>query len=110
MDIIRQEQPKASKKHTCMWCGGEIEKGERYYKTVIKNEYIYTWINHIKCSTLYDKLEMYNHDDGYGVDSDSFMQLVYEFLYSKLDEEEHDGLFGEEAVDKVIEILKSEGK
>ena len=108
MDIIRSSKPKANKEHKCMWCGGIIKKGEVYDKQIIKGDYIYTWKNHLKCLKLYNELEMYDNDDGYGIDRDSFMQSVYEFLYSKLDEDKHDGLFGEEAVDKVIEILGSE--
>jgi hypothetical protein len=45
--------------------------------------------------------------DAEGVDGDTFMEYVYKFLYEKLSEEEHDGLFGEDAVNKVVELLES---
>jgi hypothetical protein len=109
VDIISQSKPKAIKDHICMWCNGLIKKGEVYNKTVIKNDYIYAWINHEKCSDLYQSLKMYNHEND-GIDSDNFMEYVYEFLYSKLSEEENDALFGEEAVDKAVELLKKEGQ
>lgn len=110
MNIIYDSYPKAKKEHTCMWCNGKIKKGEIYHNQVIKGDYLYVWKNHEKCSGLYLKLGMYDNDDGYGIDSESFMQSVYEFLYSKLCEKEYDVLFGENAVNKAIEILESEGE
>lgn len=107
MDFISESNPKANKEHTCMWCGGIIKKGEVYNKQIIKGDYIYEWKNHSKCSDLYNKLKMCDYD-GEGVDSDCFMEYVYQFLYSKLTEDEYDELFGENAVDRVIEILESE--
>lgn len=110
MDHISKSNPKANKNHICMWCNGIIKKGEVYHKQVLKNDYIYEWKNHEKCSKLYQELKMYDHDAGYGIDNETFMECVYEFIYSKLDEEEHDGLSGEAAVDKAIELLESEGE
>ena len=106
MEIISSSQPKANKNHECMWCKGIIKKGEIYDKHVCKHDYIYTWKNHLKCSAVYNQLNMVNGDWEDGIDSDSFMKYVYEFLYDNLSEEENDGLFGECAVDKVIKILK----
>jgi len=106
MELISESTLKARKEHVCMWCNGKIKKGEVYNETVIKNDYIYRWKNHLKCSDLYHKLKMYDCD-AEGVDGDTFMEYVYQFLYEKLSEEEHDGLFGEDAVNKVVELLES---
>ena len=106
MDILRESTPKARKEHICMWCNGKIKKGEPYKRATIKNDYLYDWINHEKCDVLFDKLRMGDCDWGDGIDSDSFMENIYGYLYENLTEEEHDGLTGEGAVDKCIEILK----
>lgn len=105
MDFISESTPKANKEHTCMWCEGVIKKGEIYKKQVLKTDYIYTWKNHIKCSRLFNELSIGDNDCGEGVGSETFMQYVYDFIYSKLDEEKHKGWFGEAAVDKAIELL-----
>lgn len=105
MDILSESRPKANKEHKCMWCGGTIKIGEVYEKQTIKSDYIYTWINHSKCLDLSHKLKMYDYDCD-GVSSDVFMEYVYQYLYDNLSEEAHDGLYGEHAVDKVIELLE----
>lgn len=107
MDVLSESTPKANKEHRCMFCMGIINKGEIYNKQVIKNDYIYTWINHIKCGELAHKLKMYDDNWGDGIGSDEFMENVYQFLYDSLSEEEHDGLVGENAVNKAIEILEN---
>lgn len=109
MELINESRPKANKEHTCMWCGGKINKGEIYDKSTIKNgNDIYEWKNHIKCSRLYSELDMYDYDLGEGVDSDGFLECVYGFINLKLSEEERVKFWGEKAVDKAIEILERE--
>ena len=47
-------------------------------------------------------------DDGEGITDEIFMDYVREFLNNNLDEDDEDAtLFGEKAVDKVIQILKN---
>lgn len=108
MELISATQPKANKDHVCNWCKGVIKRGEIYDKACCKDDYIYTWKNHLKCSKLCDDLEMYDNNWGDGVDSESFMSSVYCFLQDNMTEEEKEGpwLRGEEAVDKVLEILE----
>ena len=104
LELISESNPKANKNHKCMFCNGTIKKGEVYNKQIIKGDYIYTWKNHSKCSQVYEKLDM-SCDYSDGIDPETFMEYVYNFLYENTSEEERDGLFGEKAVDKVIEIL-----
>jgi len=30
MSVLREENPKAAKRHTCIWCSEEIKKGEKH--------------------------------------------------------------------------------
>lgn len=109
LETIFDKKVKARKEHKCMWCFGTIKKGEMYARLTIKDdEGLYTWINHLKCEKLADDLSMFDNLWSDGLGSDEFMENVHEFLNINLDEDDEDlNLFGEGAVDKVIEILKN---
>ncbi len=107
LETLSTSKPKARKKHTCMWCGGIIEKGEIYDKANLKyDDYLYTWKNHLKCSELCSSLDMCH--DGEGITDDIFMEYVQEYIRENMSEDEWEefDLYGEEVVDKAIEILK----
>ena len=108
MEMLSRKEVKSRKEHKCMFCNGMITKGEIYVSTSLKNDgEIYTWKNHLKCGKLTGELDM--DYDGEGINSDLFMEYVYEFLNSNLSEEESNDLdlWGEDAVNKTIEIIKS---
>jgi len=75
METISSSKPKANKQHTCDWCEGVINKGDIYEKTVLKHDFIFTWKNHIKCSQIALKLNMFDNCDE-GLDSESFKECI----------------------------------
>jgi len=109
MEMISQSSPVARKEHQCMWCSGVIKKGEKYEKSTYKYvDELYTWKNHLKCTKLYEELNMVDNDDGYGIDSNTFSNCVHDFLlnhysYEKIEDLD---LCDENAVDEALEILK----
>lgn len=107
VELISVKEVKARKEHVCMFCGGNINKGEKYeYSTCKYDDRIYPWKTHLKCKDIAQELEMY--DDGEGVDGQKFSDFINEYLSENMSEEEWEDcdLCGEEAVDKVIEMLK----
>lgn len=92
-----------------MWCGGTIKKGEKYDNASCKIDDVYIWKNHLKCMNLYHVLDMRDNDWGDGVDSDSFMESVYSFLRDNMTDDEYEDAdyFGEDAVDKALEIIEN---
>lgn len=116
MDILKEQTPIAKKEHVCNWCGGKIAKGEKYYRqTVIFDGSIYDWISHLDCYGLVDLLNMYDYDDGNGIDEECFRQCIDEYIdthhYDKeVDDidKEWDNIPMHEKVKKIVEELKGE--
>jgi len=55
----------ANKEHKCNFCRGVISKGDKYYKATYVDSGIYDWNTHPSCSSIADKLRMYeSSDDG----------------------------------------------
>ena len=109
LETLSDSKPRAKKEHRCDWCGGIIKKGEIYHKSNLKcYGELYSWKNHVKCSWICSQLNM-SHE-GNGITDEDFMDYVYEFLRDSMSEEEYDNLdfWGEDAVNKAIEILKEE--
>ena len=107
IETISNKKSKARKEHLCSYCEGTIKIGEIYGNSTHKYEgHIYTWKNHLKCQKLAEDLGMFHDLWSDGLDSDEFMYNVQEFLNINIDDADIE-LFGEEAVDKSIEILKN---
>lgn len=75
MDTLSRLKPKATREHKCDWCNGIINKGEIYEKTNFKYEGVFTWKNHIKCSEIAGKLNMFDNCDE-GLSSDDFKEYI----------------------------------
>lgn len=88
LEIISNETRKANKEHRCDWCNGKIEKGESYEITTLKNDDIYVWKNHIRCSVLYDKLNMKDNEWDEGTDADQFSENISEYINELSTEEQ----------------------
>ena len=106
IEIISQKVKKAKKEHTCDWCQCKIDKGEEYQNTTLKFNDLYIWKSHLHCTKIYQELKMDTYD-GDGVDSDTFMEFVYEFLYKNLNEEENDEIdTHEKAIETTLRLLQ----
>ena len=108
IEILSNKKVKARKEHTCNYCGGKINKGEIYEISSLKYEgTIYPWKNHLKCDKLTSDLTMFDDLYGEGLDEETFNEIVQEFIYKNLSEDEWEifDLTGEDAVNKAIEIV-----
>ena len=87
MEIISSSTPTARKNHKCNYCGDVIPKGEKYESSFMKAfGDVYEWKNHIQCSEIASKLDMFDNCDE-GLDEDGFHENIeYEYanLYAKL--------------------------
>lgn len=77
METISSTKPKAKKQHTCNWCGGIIEVGDVYERQFLKDDGVYVWKNHTKCSDIAWKLKMFDFCDE-GVTEDDFCEFIQE--------------------------------
>lgn len=110
METISEKTVKANKNHKCDWCGGKIDKGQLYITSFNKDGGdTWTWKNHVKCMDLYEKLDMGSQSWDGEVGSNEFMEYVYYFLQENMTDLEYDEIdnWGEEAVDRAIQILES---
>lgn len=76
METISRTKPKARKEHKCDWCNGTINKGEIYERSFLKYNDIYVWKNHMRCSEIANKLSMFDDCNDYGLDEDTFHELI----------------------------------
>ena len=77
IEVIRNEKPKANKDHVCQFCEETIKKGEVYERQINKYDgELYVWKCHVSCSQLTSKLDMFDYDDGNGIDEDCFSECV----------------------------------
>lgn len=103
MDVLSTVNRKAVKDHICDFCGLKINKGETYQNQTLVNDYLYTWKSHLSCLELSRSLDMY--DEGEGITSDDFVELVNEYLH------DNDIEFStwEEGLNKAKQLLCAEG-
>lgn len=73
--IENEHQVKARKDYRCNFCSLPILKGSFYFKSVHKEDEIYSWRVHKHCSEIATKLKMYDHTDE-GLGSDLFVEIV----------------------------------
>ena len=87
METISSSTPIARKNHICNCCGEIITKGEKYDRSFHKCcGDVYGWKNHIQCSEIASKLDMFDSCDE-GLSGESFRECVkceYADLYAKL--------------------------
>lgn len=83
MQILSESTPKARKEHTCNYCSGIIEKGEKYNSASMLYDGFYVWKSHITCQELSGLLNM---DDGLddGVTQDYFMETIMDEYFERI--------------------------
>lgn len=82
VQILRDIHPVARKEHKCMFCGGTIKVGQKYNRqTNVYDGQIYDWITHEECSTIAHKLDMYDGCDDDGLDNESFLDCIKQYVY-----------------------------
>ena len=111
MGIIKEQFPIAIKEHVCKWCGGKIAKGEKYRRsTIIFDGSIYDWISHLDCYELTGLLNMYDYDDGDGINAEHFYLCVDEYIDTHHSngeiDKEWDNIPMHDKVKKIIKELK----
>ncbi|WP_298546754.1 hypothetical protein [uncultured Parabacteroides sp.] len=82
VQILRDIHPVSRKEHKCMFCGGTIKVGQKYDRqTNVYDGQIYDWITHEECSTIAHKLDMYDDCDDNGLDDESFLECIKQYVY-----------------------------
>ena len=118
LKTIKDSYPIARKEHICKFCGGKINKGQKYYRQT--NTYdgcIYEWIEHEECHQIASELDMYSECDfGEGLSSDCFKEIlddyIHQYHYNDFTDdtaEDWQNLTKYEEVCKILEGLKEKG-
>lgn len=105
MELLEKTTPTARKDHRCDFCGGVIQKGEKYERQSIANDgSVYTWKSHKVCNDIADEIQ-----DRYseGVTADYFQEQVDD-LYIIMFGEGCD--FSQESLQKLLDRLKEKQK
>jgi len=77
VQTIRRSEVTARKPHTCSYCHGIINKGEKYgSSTNVYDGDMYTWKSHGKCSDIASKLKMFDNEDE-GLTDEAFMEYIH---------------------------------
>ena len=73
-ETIREGYRTAKKEHTCDYCRGRINPGERYLYSVILGDELHYWKSHDRCAAIADALYAYIDPPDYGIGSDEFRE------------------------------------
>ena len=118
LTTLKESHPIARKEHICEFCGGKINKGQKYYRqTNIYDGCIYEWIEHKECHQIASELDMYDKcgfDDG--LSPERFRDILDEYI----DQEHYDDITDDIAEDwqnltkyeevcKILEERKEKG-
>lgn len=72
---LRDATPTARKAHTCEWCYGTIQPGEKYHRsTNIYDERLYDWVACTECDALCPEVWDWAGRPDEGIGEDSFME------------------------------------
>ena len=77
METIRDNIQVARRIHRCDWCCQQIQVGEKYRSSFCKDDYVYTWKNHLHCQELASKLGWF--DEGSVTEDDFYEYVINEF-------------------------------
>jgi len=110
MRLIKETQPIARKEHICMFCGGKIEKGQRYLRQTCEYGYIYDFICHAECNAVAIDTDMYEDcDSDEGLTDDMFCEYIDQYIYDNHYDDEIDDIAVEwqnlTMHDKVLKII-----
>ena len=118
LTTLKESHPIARKEHICEFCGGKINKGQKYYRqTNIYDGCIYEWIEHEECHQIASALDMYGKCDfDEGLSPERFRDILDEYIYQEhyddiTDDiaEDWQNLTKYEEVCKILEELKQKG-
>ena len=118
LTTLKESHPIARKEHICEFCGGKINKGQKYYRqTNIYDGCIYEWIEHEECHQIASALDMYGKCDfDEGLSPERFRDILDEYIYQEhyddiTDDiaEDWQNLTKYEEVCKILEELKEKG-
>ena len=118
LKTIKDSYPIARKEHICKFCGGKINKGQKYYRqTNIYDGCIYEWIEHEECHQIASELDMYDkYESDDGLTTEHFRDILDEYIYQEhyddiTDDiaEDWQNLTKYEEVCKILEELKQKG-
>lgn len=104
MEFISSSKPTARKEHKCDYCFGRIKVGEKYVKSCIKGDSIYTWKSHLSCDKLVCTLFIKGDRDG--ITSDDFQEYVKEKYDSLMIDIYSDGNHPMESFKEKLEFVK----
>lgn len=78
-ELIKDECRKARKRHLCNYCGHDIEPGEKYNYSLLKDGGdVYSWRAHEKCNFI--ATELWDYIDPWeGLDEDQFQEGCFDF-------------------------------
>lgn len=82
VQVLKNIKPIARKEHKCMFCGGAIPIGVKYDKQIcVYDGSVYDWVTHEECSNIAHELDMYDDCDDCGLDDDSFIECIKQYVY-----------------------------
>lgn len=114
--ILRETFPIARKEHTCEFCFGKIQIGQKYVRqTNVYEGSVYDFITHQECSEVTSELDMYDDCDDEGLNDEQFREGLNEYVYANHYDKESDDICSDwqdlpyyEIAKKVLEELKAE--
>ena len=118
LTTLKDSHPIARKEHICEFCGGKINKGQKYYRqTNIYDGCIYEWIEHEECHQIASALDMYGKCDfDEGLSPERFRDILDEYIYQEHYDDITDDIAEDwknltkyEEVCKILEELKEKG-
>ena len=79
-ECLRREERTARKNHTCDFCGGTIEKGEKYNHGVYKDDVFFEWKTHKRCDFIATEIwDLVDPDEG--MSGEDFCEACGEFCH-----------------------------
>lgn len=105
IDVINSKTPIARKQHRCDYCGGTIEKGEKYQNdTIVYDGDVYTWKSHLHCMALTSEMWDYKTDEG--LSDDDFQRWIDDYVLEYHYNHEKDDICEEWQNKSVAELAK----
>ena len=91
--LLRETKPTARKPHRCSMCRGRIEAGEEYYRSTIKRDDIYDWLECQACTD--DAIASRVYHDTLYVDEGITAEAAYEWARTTVVESDEADKAGE---------------
>lgn len=102
--ILKTTHPKAKKRHTCMYCGCNIEEGEVYERnTCVYDGQVYDWVSHTDCQAIAEELRMFD-DCEECLTGDDFCEYINDYVLENYKNNEN--IINMSEIEQVRMILK----